>query len=103
MIIHGFFFSMLFFVAMLLSAGARPECKSKKVLDPDFQYDLPSSAVLHDNLNLEEPNNPAMYNQCTKQSTQSSKPESATALSASSLPIAIDNTALSTLSFDQQV
>ena len=93
---------MLFFVVMLLSAGARPERKSK-VLDPDFQYDLPSSAVLHENLNLEEPSNPAICNQCTKQSTQSSKPESAMALSASSLPIAIDDTALSTLSFDQQV
>ena len=73
LIIHVFFFSTLFFVAMSLSAGARPKRKSKKVLDPDFQYEFPSSAFLHDDLNLEEQSNPATYNQSTKQSTQSSK------------------------------
>ena len=88
---------------MSLSAGARPKRMSKKELDPDFQYELPSSAFLHDDLGLEEQNDPATYNQYTKQSTQSSKPKSATALSASSSPIAIDHTASSALSFDQQL
>ena len=88
---------------MSLSAGARLKCKSKKVLDPDFQYELPSSAFLHDDINLKEPSNPATYDQSTKQSTQSSKPKSATALLASSSPITIDDTASSALSFDQQL
>ena len=58
---------------------------------------------LHDDLNLKEPSSPATYEQSTKQSTQSSKPKSAAALSASSSPIAINDTALSALSFDQQL
>lgn len=88
---------------MSLSAGARPKRKSKKVLDPHFQYELPWSAFLHDDLNLKEASNPATYDQSTKQSTQSSKPKSAAALSASSSPIAISDTASSALSFDQQL
>ena len=84
-------------------AGARPKRKSKKVLDPDFQHEFPLSAFLHDDLNLEEQSNPATYNQSTKHSTQSSKRKSATALSASSSPIAIDDTASSAVSFDQQL
>ena len=58
---------------------------------------------LHDDLNLKEPSSPVTYEQSTKQSTQSSKPKSAAALSASSSPIAINDTALSALSFDQQL
>ena len=94
---------MLFFVAMSLSPGAHPKRKSKKVLDPDFQCDFPSSAFRQDDLNLEGQSNPATYNQSTKQSTQSSKLKSDTVLAASSLPIAIDNTASSTLSFDEHL
>ena len=93
---------MLFFVAMSLSAGAHPKRKSK-VLDPDFQCDFPSSTFLQDDLNLEEQSNPATYNRSTKQSTQSSKLTSAMVLAASSSPIAIDDTASSALSFDQQL
>ena len=88
---------------MSLSAGARPKRKSEKVLDPDFQYELPLSAFLHDDINIKEQSNPATYNQSTKQSTQSSKPKSAAALSASSSPITIDDTASSALSFYQQL
>ena len=88
---------------MSLSAAARPKRKSKKVLDPDFQYEFPSSAFLHDDLNLEKQSNPMTYNQSTKQSTQSPKLKSATALAASSSPIAIDDTASSALSFDKQL
>ena len=73
------------------------------MLDPDFQYEFPSSAFLHDDLNLEKQSNPATYNQSTKQSTQSSKLKSATALVASSSPIAVDDTASSAPSFDQQL
>ena len=87
---------MLFFVAMSLSPGANPKPKSKKVLDPDFQCDFPSSAVLQGDLNLEEQSNPATYNWSTKQSTQSSK--SAMVLADSSSPIAIDDTASPALS-----
>ena len=87
---------------MSLSAGARPTRKSEKVLDPDFQYELPLSAF-HDDINIKEQSNPATYNQSTKQSTQSSKPKSAAALSASSSPITIDDTASSALSFYQQL
>ena len=94
---------MLFFVAMSLSPGAHPKRKSKKVLDPDFQCDFPSSAFLQGDLNLEEQSNPATYNRSTKQSTQSSKLKSAMVLAASSSPIAIDDTASSALSFDQQL
>ncbi|CAH3033702.1 unnamed protein product [Porites lobata] len=88
---------------MLLSAGARPKRKSKKVLDPDFQCELPLSAFLHDDINIKEQSNPATYDQSTKQSTLSSKPKCAAALSASSSPITIDDTASSALSFDQQL
>ena len=94
---------MLFFVAMSLSPGAHPKRKSKKVLDPDFQCDFPSSAFLQGDLNLEEQSNPATYNRSTKQSTQSSKLKSAMVLAASSSPIATDDTASSALSFDQQL
>ena len=94
-----FFFSTLFFVAMSLSAGAHPKRKSKKVLDPDFQYEFPSSAFLQDDLNLEEQSNLVMFNQSTKHSTQSSKLKLATVLAASSSPITIDDTASSALSF----
>ena len=86
---------------MSLSAGARPKRKSKKVLDPDFQYEFPSSAFLPDDLNLEEQSNPETYNQSTKQSTQSSKLKSAAVLAAFSSPIAIFSS--SALSFDQQL
>ena len=86
---------------MSLSAGARPKRKSKKVLDPDFQYEFPSSALLPDDLNLEEQSNPETYNQSTKQSTQSSKLKSAAVLAAFSSPIAIFSS--SALSFDQQL
>ena len=85
---------------MSLSAGARPKRKSKKVLDPDFQYELPLSVFLHDDINIKEQSNPATYDQSTKQSTQSSKPKSDAALSVSSSPITIDDTASSALSFD---
>lgn len=88
---------------MSLPAGARPKRKSKKMLDPDFQCELPSSAFLHNDLNLKEPSNPATYDQSTKQSTQSSKPKSAATLSASSSPITINDTASSAPSFDQQL
>ena len=88
---------------MLLSAGAHPKRKSKKVLDPDFQYEFPSSAFLHDNLNLEEQGNPVTFNQSTKHSSWSSKLKSATVLAASSSPITIDDTASSALSFDLQL
>ena len=88
---------------MSLSAGARPKRKSKKVLDPDFQYELPLSVFLHDDINIKEQSNPATYDQSTKQSTQSSKPKSDAALSVSSSPITIDDTASSALSFDQQL
>ena len=73
------------------------------MLDPDFQCDFPSSAFLQGDLNLEEQSNPATYNRSTKQSTQSSKLKSAMVLAASSSPIAIDDTASSALSFDQQL
>ena len=86
---------------MSLSAGARPKRKSKKVLDPDFQYEFPSSAFLPDDLNLEEQSNPETYNQSTKQSTQSSKLKSAAVIAAFSSPIAIFSS--SALSFDQQL
>ena len=89
---------MLFFVAMSLSPGANPKPKSKKVLDPDFQCDFPSSAVLQGDLNLKEKSNPATYNWSTKQSTQSSKLKSAMVLADSSSPIAIDDTASPALS-----
>ena len=85
---------------MSLSAGACPKRKSKKVLDPDFQYELPLSVFLHDDINIKEQSNPATYDQSTKQSTQSSKPKSDAALSVSSSPITIDDTASSALSFD---
>ena len=88
------------FVAMSLSPGAHPKRKSKKVLDPDFQCDFPSSAFLQGDLNLEEQSNPATYNRSTKQSTQSSKLKAAMILAATSSPIAIDDTASSALSFD---
>ena len=81
---------------MSLSAGARPKRKSKKVLDPDFQYEFPSNTFIQDDLNLEEQSNLVMFNQSTKHSTQSSKLKSAT---ASSSPITIDDTASSALSF----
>ena len=84
---------MLFFVAMSLSPGANPKPRSKKVLDPDFQCDFSSSAVLQGDLNLEEQRNPATYNWSTKQSTQSSKLKSAMVLADSSSLIAIDDTA----------
>ena len=45
----------------------------------------------------------ATYNRSTKQSTRSSKLKSAMLLAASSSPIAIDDTASSALSFDQQL
>ena len=61
-----FFSSTLFFVAMSLSAGARLKCKSKKVLDPECQYEFPSSAFLQDDPNLEEQCNPVTFNQSTK-------------------------------------
>ena len=86
---------------MSLSAGARPKRKSKKVLDPDFQYEFPSSAFLPDDLNLEEQSNPETYNRSTKLSTQSSKLKSAAVLAAFSSPIAIFSS--SALSFDQQL
>ena len=73
------------------------------MLDPDFQYELPLSAFLHDDINIKEQSNPATYDQSTKQSTLSSKPKCAAALSASSSPITIDDTASSALSFDQQL
>ena len=88
---------------MSLSVGARPNRKSKKVLNPDFQREFSSSAFLQDDLNLEEQSNPVTFNQSTKQSTQSSKLKSATVLAASSLPITIDDTASSALCFDQQL
>ena len=88
---------------MSLSAGARLKRKSKKVLDPHFQYELPLSVFLHDDINIKEQSNPATYDQSTKQSTQSSKPKSDAALSVSSSPITIDDTASSALSFDQQL
>ena len=88
---------------MSLSAGARPNRKSKKVLNPDFQHEFSLSAFLQDDLNLEMQSNPVTFNQSTKHSTQSSKLKSAMVLAASSLPITIDDTALSALSFDQQL
>ena len=87
---------MLFFVEMSLSAGARPKRKSKKVLDPDFQYEFPLNTFIQDDLNLEEQSNLVMFIQSIKHSTQSSKLKSAT---ASSSPITIDDTASSALSF----
>ena len=51
---------------MSLSAGARAKRMSKKVLDPDFQCEFPSSAFLQDDLNLEEQSNPVTFNQSTK-------------------------------------
>ena len=51
---------------MSLSAGARPKRMSKKVLDPVFQCEFPSSAFLQDDLNLEEQSNPVTFNQSTK-------------------------------------
>ena len=88
---------------MSLSAGTRPNRKSKKVLNPDFQHEFSSSAFLQDDLNLEMQSNPVTFNQSTKHSTQSSKLKSATVLAASSSPITIDDTASSALSFDQQL
>ena len=73
------------------------------MLDPDFRYEFPSGAFLQDDLNLKEQSYPATYNQSTKQSTQSSKLKSATVLADSLSPIAIDDTASSALSFDQQL
>ena len=81
---------------MSLSAGARPKRKSKKVLDPDFQYEFPLNTFIQDDLNLEEQSNLVMFIQSIKHSTQSSKLKSAT---ASSSPITIDDTASSALSF----
>ena len=81
---------------MSLSAGAHPKRKSKKVLDPDFQYEFPLNTFIQDDLNLEEQSNLVMFIQSTKHSTQSSKLKSAT---ASSSPITIDDTASSALSF----
>ena len=61
------------------------------------------SVFLQGDLNLEEQSNPATYNRSTKQSTQSSKLKSAMVLAASSSPIAIEDTASSAFSFDQQL
>ena len=73
------------------------------MLDPEFRYEFPSGAFLQDDLNLKGQSYPATYNQSTKQSTQSSKLKSATVLADSLSPIAIDDTASSALSFDQQL
>ena len=88
---------------MALSAGAWPKRKSKKVSNPDFLYHFSPSAFHQYDFNLEEQSNPVSYNQSTKQSAKSSKSKSATVPAAFPLPIATDDTASPTPSFDPQL
>ena len=86
---------------MALSAGARPKRKSKKVFDPDFLYDLPSSSLFHEDFDLEEKGDTVQHVQSTKHS-KSSKSKAATVPAAPPPPISLEDSA-SLLTYDQQV
>lgn len=86
---------------MALSAGACPKRKSKKVFDPDFLYDLPSSSLFHEDFDLKEQGDTVQHVQSTKHS-KSSKSKAALVPAAPPPPISLEDSA-SLLTYDQQV
>lgn len=86
---------------MALSAGARSK---RKVWNLDFLYDFPSSELFHNDLNLKEQCDPVRHNPLPiKQSPKPTKLKSAMAHCTPPLPVSVDDTAPSSLSFDQQL
>ena len=86
---------------MAFSAGTRQKRNSKKVFDPDFLYNLPSTSLFREDFDLEEKGDTVQHAPSTKHS-KSSKSKVATVPAALLLPISLEDSA-SLLTYDQQV